>query len=86
MLSTLHARENDPHDALEIAPDVVFSARADRPSPTLAPDALGPAADRQSHIGSSAAAPSLVAQMSSSPSGSETIGAFSTSSTETSFL
>ena len=59
MLSTLHARENDPHDALEIAPDVVFSARADRPSPTLAPDALGPAADRQSHIGSSAAAPSL---------------------------
>ena len=59
MLSTLHARENDPHDALEIAPDVVFSARADRPSPTLAPDALGPAADRQGHIGSSTAAPSL---------------------------
>ena len=59
MLSTLHARENDPHDALEIAPDVVFAARADRPSPTLAPDAMGYAADLQGHIGSSTAAPSL---------------------------
>jgi hypothetical protein len=59
MLSTLHARENDPHDALEIAPDVVFAARADRPFPTLAPDALGYAADPQDHIASSADAPSL---------------------------
>ena len=59
MPSTLHARENDPHDALEIAPDVVFAARADRPSPTLAPDAMGYAADLQGHIGSSTAAPSL---------------------------
>jgi hypothetical protein len=59
MLSTLHDRENDPHDALEIAPDVVFAARADRPFPTLAPDAIGHAADPQGHIGSSAAAPSL---------------------------
>ena len=41
MLSTLHASENDPHYALEIAPDVVFSPRTDRPSPTLAPHALG---------------------------------------------
>jgi len=59
MLSTLNARENDPHDSLEIAPDVIFAARADRPSPTLAPDAMGHAADPQGHIGSSAAAPSL---------------------------
>jgi len=59
MLSTLNARENDPHDSLEIAPDVIFAARADRPSPTLAPDAIRHAADPQGHIGSSAAAPSL---------------------------
>jgi hypothetical protein len=56
-------RDNDPHDALEIPPDVVFAARADRPSPTLAPGAMGHASDPQRQIGSGApagvAAPSL---------------------------
>ena len=30
-------RENDPHDALEIAPGVVLAARAEPEFPTLAP-------------------------------------------------
>jgi hypothetical protein len=59
MLSTLNARENDPHDAIEIAPDVVFATHADRPFPTPAPDAIGPTVDPQGYIGSGAAAPSL---------------------------
>jgi hypothetical protein len=54
-------RDNDPHDALEIPPEVVFAAHTDRPFPTLAPGAMGHASDPQRQIGSGAgaAAPSL---------------------------
>jgi hypothetical protein len=41
MLSTLNQPEQDPHDVIEIAPDVVLAARADKPSPTPATGALG---------------------------------------------
>lgn len=59
MLSTLNARENDPHDALEIAPNVVFAARADGPISTLAPEAIGHPVDPHSQIATGAGAPSL---------------------------
>jgi hypothetical protein len=45
MLSTLNRPEQDPHDVIEIAPDVVLAARSDQPSPTPATDAgSGPSA------------------------------------------
>lgn len=47
--------DNDPHDALEIAPGVVLAARADRESPTLAPgipDIMIRPADPQIHLAS----------------------------------
>lgn len=40
MLSTLNQPEQDPHDVIEIAPDVVLAARADKPSPTPATGAV----------------------------------------------
>jgi hypothetical protein len=40
MLSTLNQPEQDPHDVIEIAPDVVLAARADQPSPTPATGAV----------------------------------------------
>lgn len=53
MQSTLTLQENDrqetnpqgtdPHDAFEIAPGVVLAARAEKASPSLAPDPIGPA-------------------------------------------
>src|SRR5882724_9167469 len=45
-------RDNDPHDVLEIAPDVVLAARADREFATLAPGVTGRPADLQTRIGS----------------------------------
>src|SRR5262245_55464912 len=43
MLSTLNRPEQDPHDVIEIAPEVVLAARSDQPSPTT--DAVsGPSA------------------------------------------
>jgi hypothetical protein len=41
MLSTLNQPEQDPHDVIEIAPDVVLAARTDKPSPTPATGTLG---------------------------------------------
>lgn len=41
MLSTLDNKQHDPHDVLEISPDVVLVARAAADFPTLAPDAAG---------------------------------------------
>src|SRR5438132_14411200 len=38
-------RDNDPHDALEITPDIVLAARADHELPTLAPGAVRHPAD-----------------------------------------
>jgi len=56
MLSTLDTRANDPHDTLEIAPDVVLVARAAAEFPSLSPEAMRRPADRQPNIGTSAAA------------------------------
>ena len=45
MLSMLNRPEQDPHDLIEIAPDVVLAARADKPSLTPATGAFsGPSA------------------------------------------
>lgn len=51
MQSTLNTK-NDPHDVLEIAPDVVLVARAAADFPSLAPDAMGQYFDRQPNMGS----------------------------------
>ena len=49
-------RDNDPHDVLEITPDVVLAARADREFPTLAPGAISrPAEPRIASTGPAAA-------------------------------
>jgi len=42
--------KNDPHDVLEIAPDVVLVARAAGDSPSLAPDAYGRPTERASNL------------------------------------
>lgn len=53
-------KENDPHDVLEITPDVILAARADREFPTLAPGVMGIATDSPTRAGSAgAAAPSV---------------------------
>jgi hypothetical protein len=42
-LQETNPQETDPHDAFEIAPGVVLAARAEKASPSLAPDPVGPA-------------------------------------------
>src|SRR4051794_26341737 len=49
-------RDNDPHDVLEITPDVVLAARADREFPALAPGVMGIATDSPNRVGSGASA------------------------------
>lgn len=49
-------RDNDPHDVLEITPDVILAARTDREFPTLAPGVIGIATDSSNRIGSGASA------------------------------
>src|SRR5438309_11328492 len=51
MRSTLTPEQNDPHDVLEIAPDVVMVARADK-----AHDAMSRPSDSQTHMASDFAA------------------------------
>jgi len=51
MLSTPDTK-SDPHDVLEIAPDVVLVARAATDFPSLAPDANGRPTARESNLGS----------------------------------
>jgi|SRR5579859_7088229 len=61
MLSTLDTK-NDPHDTVEIAPDVVLVARAAADFPSLAPNAADRPLDRQPNMGSgtsAAAAPKV---------------------------
>jgi len=53
--------KNDPHDVLEIAPDVVLVARAAAEFPSLAPDAANQAFNRQPNMGNMGAAPDLAA-------------------------
>jgi hypothetical protein len=52
MLSAPENMQHDPHDVLEISPDVVLVARAAADFPTLAPDATG----HDVHMGATAAA------------------------------
>jgi hypothetical protein len=56
-------KDNDPHDVVEITPDVVLAARADRELPMFAPNTAAPPAQPQIHVVPSsaamAAAPSL---------------------------
>lgn len=53
--------KNDPHDVLEIAPDVVLVARAAAEFPSLAPDTANQPFNRQPNMGNMAAAPELAA-------------------------
>jgi hypothetical protein len=53
--------KNDPHDVLEIAPDVVLVARAAAEFPTLAPDTASQAFNRQPNMGDMGAGADLAA-------------------------
>ncbi|HLZ00810.1 MAG TPA: hypothetical protein VKR55_01520 [Bradyrhizobium sp.] len=55
MVSTLDTGEHDPHDVLEISPDVVLVARAAADFPSLAPEVKGHH-DREPSMGSADAA------------------------------
>lgn len=55
MLSTVDKRDNDPHDVLEIAPDVVLVARAAAEFPSLSPGAM----QRPAPSGTGSAAPPM---------------------------
>lgn len=54
MVSTLDTSQQDPHDVLEISPDVVLVARAAADFPSLAPDSAS-RHDREPQMGSAAA-------------------------------
>jgi hypothetical protein len=51
--------KNDPHDVLEIAPDVVLVARATAEFPSLAPDSASHPFSRQPNMGNMGAGPDL---------------------------
>jgi hypothetical protein len=53
--------KNDPHDVLEIAPDVVLVARAAAEFPSLAPDSASQPFSRQPNMGNMGAGPDLAA-------------------------
>jgi hypothetical protein len=53
--------KNDPHDVVEIAPDVVLVARAAAEFPSLAPDTANQPFNRQANMGNMGAAPDLAA-------------------------
>ncbi len=60
MLSTLNRPEQDPHDVIEIAPDVVLAARSDTPPPTPATGAVsGPSAPEVRVTAPEASTPSV---------------------------
>ena len=54
-----HDTKHDPHDVLEIAPDVVLVARAAAEFPSLAPDAASRPFSRQPNMGNMGAGPDL---------------------------
>ncbi len=60
-MPSIQSSKNDPHDVLEIAPDVVLVARAAAEFPSLAPDTVGQSFDRQPNIGNMGAAPDMTA-------------------------
>ncbi|MBI5260402.1 MAG: hypothetical protein HY852_01120 [Bradyrhizobium sp.] len=65
MLSTLNRQENDPHDVLEIEPDIVAALRAakGKESATLAPDAAAHQSTPPVHTPSGAAAAASAPQV-----------------------
>lgn len=56
-----HDTKNDPHDVLEIAPDVVLVARAAAEFPSLAPETMSQPFSRQPNMGNMGAGPDLTA-------------------------
>lgn len=54
MLATLNDKQNDPHDVIEISPDVVLASRTDKEAPTLAPE-IGGRAEPKIELASDAA-------------------------------
>ena len=56
-----HDTKHDPHDVLEIAPDVVLVARAAAEFPSLAPDTASQPFARQPNMGNMGAGPDLAA-------------------------
>ena len=73
MHSTLDGK-NDPHDVLEIAPDVVLVARAAAEFPSLAPDATHRPLDRQPNMGSGSAAGQAMPRVDTSFRATDTSG------------
>ena len=73
MHSTLDGR-NDPHDVLEIAPDVVLVARAAAEFPSLAPDATHRPLDRQPNMGSGSPAGEAIPRVDTSFRATDTSG------------
>jgi hypothetical protein len=66
MLSTIDMRDNDPHDAVEVVPDVVQLARVAAEFPKLAPDDIK-RADRQPDSHAASAAPRLGPDLTNTP-------------------
>jgi chemotaxis protein histidine kinase CheA len=73
MHSTLDGK-NDPHDMLEIAPDVVLVARAAAEFPSLAPDAAHRPLDRQPNMGSGSSAAQATPRVDTSFRATDTSG------------
>jgi len=73
MHSTLDGK-NDPHDVLEIAPDVVLVARAAAEFPSLAPNAALRPLDRQPNMGSGPAAGEAIPRVDTSFRATDTSG------------
>ena len=60
-MPSIQSTKNDPHDVLEIAPDVVLVARAAAEFPSLAPDTASQPYDRQPNMGNMGAGPDMTA-------------------------
>jgi hypothetical protein len=76
MLSTLDGK-NDPHDVLEIAPDVVLVARAAAEFPALAPNTTHRPLDRQPNMGSGTSAGEAIPRVDTSFRATDTSGGHS---------
>jgi len=73
MLATLDGK-NDPHDVLEIAPDVVLVARAAAEFPAPAPDTAHRPLDRQPNMGSAPSAGEAIPRVDTSFRATDTSG------------
>jgi chemotaxis protein histidine kinase CheA len=73
MLSTLDGK-NDPHDVIEIAPDVVLVARAAAEFPSLTPNTAHRPLDRQPNMGSGSSAGEAIPRVDTSFRATDTSG------------